>query len=324
MKFCKHCGKELLPDAKFCKHCGQSITDQEEIPQQSQKQDSASDHTSNDNKPHEQKSTDTSSQDIPSEEEQPSVEEGKRMEPQHDETDTEAKDQMPPVPAQSEQGVNQNTNNQDINQTTADQTSKGQGIGGLGGSRHSGTTNNQPSKPPKKKMSKMTKIAISSVAVLVVIVGAGYFVGNSIFSADKAIEKFEEAIDDGDSKAVSKLLNSKDKDLKIDDSSVEGFIDYYNDNPDELEDVVDHLTEQGEKDGKSDDGYAINLKKDGKKFLVFDNYMMQVSPVYFDVYTNYADTEITLDDDVVLTADSDEFTEEIGPYLPGKYTFVAN
>src|SRR5699024_11529502 len=37
-----------------------------------------------------------------------------------------------------------------------------------------------------------------------------------------------------------------------------------------------------------------------------------VSPVYFDVYTNYADTEITLDDDVVLTADSDEFTEEIG------------
>src|SRR5699024_7452273 len=131
-----------------------------------------------------------------------------------------------------------NTNNQDINQTTADQTSKGQGIGGLGGRRHSGTTNNQPSKPPKKKMSKMTKIAISSVAVLVVILVAGYFVGNSIFSADKAIEKFEEAIDDGDSKAVSKLLNSKDKDLKIDDSSVEGFIDYYNDNPDELEDVV--------------------------------------------------------------------------------------
>src|SRR5699024_5331355 len=76
--------------------------------------------------------------------------------------------------------------------------------------------------------------------------------------------------------------------------------------------------------GQADTGYAINLDKDGKTFFLYDNYVVQVSPVYFEVYTNYADTEIKMDGNVVVTSDADEYTEEIGPFLPGEYTFTAS
>src|SRR5699024_7964202 len=153
---------------------------------------------------------------------------------------------------------------------------------------------------------------------------AGYMVGSSLLSPQKTVAKFEDAIHDGDAKTVANMLVNDDDDLTIDESSLQGFMDYFNAYHDELESLIDHLNKQGKDDGESSGGYALNLIKDGKAFVIYDHYVIQVSPVYFEVYTNYADTEIMMEDDIITTSDTDDYMKEVGPFLPGKYTFVAN
>lgn len=188
-----------------------------------------------------------------------------------------------------------------------------------------GAVNKKPSEPPKqKKMSKKMKVIISSAAALVIILAASYIVGGKLLSPKKTVEKFETAMDDDDAEAVADMISSNDNDLKIDTDSVQGFIDYYNDHSSEKDDLIDHLTKQGDDDGESGDEHAVNLVKDGKTFVVYDDYAIEVSPVYFEVYTNFADTEISMDDEVIATSDADDYTKELGPFLPGKYTFTAD
>src|SRR5699024_6472331 len=171
---------------------------------------------------------------------------------------------------------NNDEGEQEVNQPVGSQTAGGIDAGGNGagdGNNNAETGSNKPSKPPKKKKSKAFKISISSLIALVIILGAGYFVGDALLSSQKTVEAFEDAVNDGDAKELASLLDSDESDLTIDESSVQGLIDYYSDNSDKLDDVVDHLNSQSEKEDESSDGYAINLQKDGKKFFIYDNYV---------------------------------------------------
>ena len=64
----------------------------------------------------------------------------------------------------------------------------------------------------------------------------------------------------------------------------------------------------------------FTLKKQGKTMLVYDKYVLELNPVYLEITTNYKDSKIYLNDTLVATANEDNFTAKIGPYVPGKYT----
>lgn len=176
------------------------------------------------------------------------------------------------------------------------------------------------------KLSKKSKLLMSVIGALIVLLFIGYKVGDSITSYEKIVDNFEEAMIDKDAKKVAKMLVADTKNLKVDKDTVTGFIDYYTNNPSEMNGLFSHLKEQGmayKHNPNYDDSdlyYTVNLVKDGKTFI-FDKYQIKVSPVYFNVYTNYKDSEITINGDVVGTADSNEYSKEFGPYLPGTYTF---
>lgn len=186
----------------------------------------------------------------------------------------------------------------------------------------------QPQQVKKEpvKLSKKSKLIMSVVGALIVLLFIGYKVGESITSYEKIVDNFEEAMIDKDAKKVAKMLVADTKNMKVDKDTVTGFIEYYNDNPSEMNSLFSHLKEQGmayKHNPDYDDAdlyYTVNLVKDGKTF-VFDKYQIKVSPVYFNVSTNYKDSEITLNGDVIGTADRDEYSKEFGPYLPGTYTF---
>ncbi|WP_188454186.1 zinc ribbon domain-containing protein [Virgibacillus oceani] len=196
--------------------------------------------------------------------------------------------------------------------------------GGLAASKKSG--HGQPS-----KLSKKSKIMMTIAGALIVLLFAAYQVGASMTSKDKIIEKFEEAMIKKDSKTVADLLAASKK-IEINNNTVTGFINYYSENPSEMDYMMEHLKNQAkeyetnpkaaEAAGESTYSYAVNLVKDGKTF-VYDNFDIQVSPVYFNVYTNYNDTEISLNGEVIATSDKEDFTKEVGPFLPGTYTFTA-
>ncbi|WP_099159832.1 zinc ribbon domain-containing protein [Virgibacillus ndiopensis] len=198
-------------------------------------------------------------------------------------------------------------------------------------SEQGGLVSSKKSSGQPSKLSKKSKILMAVAGALIVLLFIAYQVGASMTSKEKILEKFEEAMVKKDSKTVADLLATS-KNIEINNSTVKGFINYYAENPSEMDYLMDHLKSQAkeyETNPKaaeaSDDSslsYAVNLIKDGKTF-VYDNFDIQVSPVYFNVYTNYKDTEIKLNGEVIATANKEDFTKEVGPFLPGTYTFTA-
>ncbi|MGY0692110.1 zinc ribbon domain-containing protein [Virgibacillus sp. FSP13] len=298
MRYCKHCGGELADHAKFCKHCGQDLTSGGKLDEEKPVNNSG-DHVDKEN-----------SEEIQADDMGPNDEKTSKQEDQ-------------PIPENKQTG---NENQGGLSQKPVPPKQPKQPLqGGLVASKK--TRESQPA----KKLSKQAKISMAIAGALIVLLFVAYQVGASMTSKEKVIERFEDAITQKDASTVAGLLEADGK-IAINKETVKGFIDYYGENPSEFAYMMDHLqnqVKQYDKNpnlAKANDGgydYAVNLIENGKKYLVYDKYSIQVSPVYFEVYTNYKDTDILLNDEVIVTSDTDEFTQEVGPFLPGTYTFTA-
>src|SRR5699024_818877 len=115
-------------------------------------------------------------------------------------------------------------------------------------------------------------------------------------------------------------IESGDSKMEITDEGIEGFIALYEAKPSELKDLVRNLRREAKGRDALDPVHPVNIEKDGKKWLIYDDYKLVISPVYFSVDTNYEGTKILVGDEEVITADSDYFDAEIGPFMPGEYT----
>ncbi|CDO03574.1 putative membrane protein [Oceanobacillus picturae] len=175
----------------------------------------------------------------------------------------------------------------------------------------------------RKKMNKKSKIILFSTAALIILLIGVYAVGNTMTSPKHVLDEFQSAIEEEDAGKLASLLTTDDDDLEITEESVKGMIALYNAKQNEFKVVLNHLEYQADGEVDQFGTYALDFQKDGKKFLLFDDYQITVNPVYFEVATNYKDTEIIVGDEVVATADKDNAQLEIGPFLPGEHTIRA-
>ncbi|MET3696803.1 zinc ribbon protein [Bacillus oleivorans] len=177
---------------------------------------------------------------------------------------------------------------------------------------------------PPKPMSKRQKIVLLSSGVAVVLLVVAYFVLQHIASVEYRLDRFEQALEEKDEKALMKYVSSYDANVAVKESNIQDFIEYVNDDPFYKEDLLESLREQAKNlDDPQVELYeeaTVLLKKSGKQFLLFDNYKIQLLPYYFEIETNYAGAKIFIDGKEVGESDSDYFVDTYGPYLPGEYT----
>ena len=68
----------------------------------------------------------------------------------------------------------------------------------------------------------------------------------------------------------------------------------------------------------------VNLhKKDGKRWLLYDDYELKLRQYMIPVLTNIEGAQITVDGIQVAVASDVESKVEVGPLLPGEYTIEA-
>jgi len=179
--------------------------------------------------------------------------------------------------------------------------------------------------PAKKKpQSKGFKIGLIAAAAIIILLIGTYYVGKSNTSVATLLKDFETAIEEKDTDTLSSILTVNHKDLELTDHSIEAFIQLYESKPSELNYLINNLKYQAEDGlGTLAGMFTVDLIKDGKAYLFFDNYKLAINPVYIKVATNYKDTEIIINEEVLATSDSDNFNEDVGPLIPGEYTVEA-
>src|SRR5690625_4081986 len=183
-------------------------------------------------------------------------------------------------------------------------------------------TDRQGNSALSKLKKKPNLLIFGSVALVVLLVGI-LVISMGKPSEKKAIERFEAAIKDNDAKELASMLTTEDDGLEITEENVQGMIDLFEANPSELKFLISHLNVQASGDDLALTTASVDLVKEGKRLLIFNDYKFQVSPVHFKVRTNYKDTDIIVNGEKVATSDKENYEAEVGPFLPGEYTLKA-
>lgn len=191
------------------------------------------------------------------------------------------------------------------------------------------------------KFSNTQKIIAAAAAGALILLFIIFRIGASLNSRDKVVARFNEAIASKNTSKMAKHLVSSDPKLKIEAKNLDALLSYIDKNPSYRNEISKSIQRQATemevtsklkgdaKDVLSAAKAVINtsdlftLKKKGKTWLFFDKYVFEINPVYVRVTTNYKNTQIFLGDAEVCKADTENFTKEVGPYLPGLYTMKA-
>ncbi|MBB6454104.1 putative membrane protein YvbJ [Salirhabdus euzebyi] len=194
---------------------------------------------------------------------------------------------------------------------------------------------NRSSKNQKRKWTKKQKIGITSLLGALVFIIAAYFLIDYFTDKDRTIDAFEEAVRNKNLGEMVSILNSSDEKFVIKEETVQPFLDWLSENPDNAVDIVSSLQTQATALDQKGEVTAIGevqeliqnnviaLKKDGKFLGLFDQYQLEVNPVYMDLSSSYGGTTFFLGDQELGTLQSDGDTVRSGPLLPGYYTFIA-
>ncbi|RDY23781.1 hypothetical protein CHF27_006575 [Romboutsia maritimum] len=133
------------------------------------------------------------------------------------------------------------------------------------------------------------------------------------------VNSFEKCIENSNVLALKNLLYCNDNSLELNEKTLTKFLDYLNENPSYKIHIIDHLRHQSSlKNDTNEEKELFNLKKSNN-----NNYKIFVKPVYCTIHTPIRDTNITVDDNTLVTSNSNDFNRILGPLFPGKYKFTA-
>src|SRR5690606_36974846 len=67
----------------------------------------------------------------------------------------------------------------------------------------------------------------------------------------------------------------------------------------------------------------FKLITSGKRWLIFDDYQIEVAPYHLTIHTNMADTDLYINGDQVGTARGADYSKKFGPLWPGEHEVKA-
>jgi hypothetical protein len=169
------------------------------------------------------------------------------------------------------------------------------------------------------------RFLIPAASLLILLMAGGIIMGVASSNAKplSIVERFEDAIIEGNVKQVMKLTEPGDPLLIMNEKNAQQLITYYKDNPSTFTDEMEQLRFDAEMWNDEQAGRDKNevltfvTREDQQGF--FGKYAIEVTPAYFQVMTNQKGTVFYLNDEEILTAKVDHYNKILGPFLPGDY-----
>lgn len=167
-----------------------------------------------------------------------------------------------------------------------------------------------------KNLSKLQKILILSISVLFIV---GITVVSIPQTQEKVINQFEEAIINDNPSKLKKIMISSDKRLNITEENLGLIIEYYKENPSNLNNDIQYLREMYSVEDSTNNNNSFSIVK--KKVLFKEKCYIGINPRYIQLESTYKDAKIDLYNGEKLI-EEDLKGGEVGPLLPGKYKLV--
>lgn len=165
-------------------------------------------------------------------------------------------------------------------------------------------------KPPRKPIKKW-KI-ITTFVILIVLIG-GYLFFNNYYGKKATADRLITAIKQDQGKELASLITSNDPSFKPSSSNVEPMVTYYSRNKDKLAGLKSALVSSGYVNGH------LKFVNSGHKFLIFNNYKLEIKPIYPKVQTNQKNATLKINGKTVANKMNTTNPKKFGPYMPGDY-----
>lgn len=178
-------------------------------------------------------------------------------------------------------------------------------------------------------ISKNFKIGLMGIIILCILIGVFVIVGKYLTDPSKLVSRFQSDISSSNKADLNKILYSNDERLEINDTNTSALFAYFKDNPSYLNKTISGLDNQVIDTSlikNYDNTYQNNFSivNVGKTLLLFPKYKISVKPTFIDIKAGIKDVEFSVGNTKIGKSDTDNFTKEFGPFMPGKYKLYAN
>ena len=182
---------------------------------------------------------------------------------------------------------------------------------------------------PTPKLSKKSNIAIVIFIILIITAVAIIKVGNSLSDPNKLVTRFEKDVSSNNASDLATILYSSDSSLKVDSKSISPLLSYFKSTPEYLTKVIQNLKDDAIspnniKNLSLTSGNTLTLANDGKNFLIFPKYKINIKPSFIKITSAVKDVTLSINNTEIGKSDTNNSTKEFGPYIPGNYSILAN
>lgn len=181
----------------------------------------------------------------------------------------------------------------------------------------SNTTQTQKVTHQYKPISKKKKIIFSVVGILAALFVVFYIWGSSYYSESNQINRITSGLIDPNQN-ISKYVVADTTNMKVTDESLKPLQKYYQDHQTKATELNENL-----KEGISNS--SIQLVRNGRYWILFPRYKLQVQTYQPQVSTNHGDSQVLINGKDIgrLSSVSDgQYNKKIALIFPGKYNIV--
>lgn len=167
----------------------------------------------------------------------------------------------------------------------------------------------------QKRRGKRLIIIFSALFVIAITVFWGYRYAEEYYSRENQIERIIDVLKTGDYAQIASTVSTGSANFEVNEETIVPFVDTYVSEMDF--DILRHALSEGHTFDN------VFLMSEGMYFSIFDQYRLGLAPSRASISTNMSDVTIFVDDSELVTSDTEEFTYDYGPFVPGEYEFSA-
>ncbi|MBP1968655.1 putative membrane protein YvbJ [Virgibacillus natechei] len=178
-----------------------------------------------------------------------------------------------------------------------------------------------------KKSKKKVIVLATAMVILIAGISIFYQIGKANSAPENVVQAFEDAVENNDPDKIQSMLTSSNESLSINMDNTSNFVEFLEENAEVYENLIHKLNDQAEAINQnvtpynSDGDYGtLHLAKDGKQWLFFDDYKLEVTPMYIELATETDEIDLAINGEKVTTSSQED---TFGPYMPGTHVVRA-